>query len=186
MPPVAAYIGIGSNLHDPASQVRRAFQALATLPASRLTARSPWYRTAPVGGPINQPDYLNAVAALETTLTPDALLAALQAVENAQGRVRAERWGPRTLDLDLLLYGSIIRADPQLALPHPRLHQRAFVLYPLHDIAPDLTIPGQGKLTTLLGNCPFQDIVRLDIANEPVTIAPPNSVPIEPYLNPPS
>ncbi|HRY14379.1 MAG: 2-amino-4-hydroxy-6-hydroxymethyldihydropteridine diphosphokinase [Candidatus Competibacteraceae bacterium] len=186
MPPVLAYIGIGSNRCDPANQVRRALQALATLPASRLTTHSPWYRTAPVGGPPGQPDYLNAVAAVETTLSPDALLAALQAMENAQGRVRAERWGPRTLDLDLLLYGSIIRDDPYLTLPHPRLHQRAFVLYPLHDIAPDLTIPGQGKLTALLGNCSFQSIMRLDIANEPVTITPPNPLPMEPYLNPPS
>lgn len=180
MSSVRAYIGIGSNLRDPANQVRRAFQALATLPASRLTARSPWYRTAPVGGPGDQPDYLNAVAALETALTPEDLLAALQAVENAQGRVRAERWGPRTLDLDLLLYGSITRDDPQLTLPHPRLHQRAFVLYPLHDIAPDLTIPGQGKLTALLGNCPSQGIVHLDIANKPVTITPSTPLPMEP------
>ncbi|HRX71078.1 MAG: 2-amino-4-hydroxy-6-hydroxymethyldihydropteridine diphosphokinase, partial [Candidatus Competibacteraceae bacterium] len=186
MPSVRAYIGIGSNLHDPAHQVRRALQGLATLPVSRLTVCSPWYRTAPVGGPSGQPDYLNAVAALETTLTPDALLAALQALENAQGRIRAERWGPRTLDLDLLLYGSITRNDPRLTLPHPRLHQRAFVLYPLYDIAPDLTIIGQGKLTMLLRNCPSQSIVRLDIANEPVTITPPKPLPMKPYLNPPS
>jgi 2-amino-4-hydroxy-6-hydroxymethyldihydropteridine diphosphokinase len=186
MPLAPIYIGIGSNLRDPVEQIRRAFQALAELPASRLTARSSWYRTAPVGGPAGQPDYLNAVAALETLLTPDALLTALQAIENAQERVRAERWGPRTLDLDLLLYGSIIRNDPQLMLPHPRLHQRAFVLYPLHEIAPGLTIPGQGKLTVLLGNCLSQNITRLDIANEPVTITPLNPFPVESFSNPPS
>jgi 2-amino-4-hydroxy-6-hydroxymethyldihydropteridine diphosphokinase len=180
---VRAYIGIGSNLNDPADQVGQAFQALADLPVSRLAARSPCYRTAPVGGPTDQPDYLNAAAALETALTPDALLAALQAIENAQGRVRAERWGPRTLDLDLLLYGSITRDDPRLTLPHPRLHQRAFVLYPLHDIAPELIIPGQGELAALLGNCPPQNITRLDIKNEPVTITPPNPFPVEPFSN---
>lgn len=183
MPSVPAYIGIGSNLNDPPSQIRCAFQALAQLPASQLIGCSPWYRTAPVGGPTGQPDYLNAVAALETTLTPEALLAALQAIETAQGRVRFERWGPRTLDLDLLLYGLITRDDPELTLPHPRLHQRAFVLYPLHDIAPHLTIPGRGPLTTLLENCPPLTITRLDIANEPVTISPSNLFPVEPFSN---
>ena len=178
-----AYIGIGSNLNDPVDQVERAFQALANLPSSQLAARSPRYRTAPVGGPTDQPDYLNAVAALETALTPDALLAALQTIETAQGRVRAERWGPRTLDLDLLLYGSITRNDPRLTLPHPRLHQRAFVLYPLSDIEPELMIPGQGQLTALLENCPPRNIIRLDIKNEPVTITPPNPFPVEPFSN---
>lgn len=183
MPSVPAYIGIGSNLNDPPNQVRQAFQALAHLPDSHLTARSPWYRTAPVGGPAGQPDYVNAVAALETQLTPEDLLATLQTIEAAQERIRAERWGPRTLDLDLLLYGLITRDDPQLTLPHPRLHQRAFVLYPLHDIAPHLTIPGRGPLTALLENCPPLTITRLDIANEPVTISPPNPFPVEPFSN---
>jgi len=186
MPSVRAYIGIGSNLSDPANQVRHALQALADLPASRLTAHSPRYRTAPVGGPTDQPDYLNAVAALETALTPETLLTALQEIESAQGRVRAERWGPRTLDLDLLLYGSIIRRDPRLILPHPRLHQRAFVLYPLHDIEPELMIPGQGKLAALLKKCPPLNMTCLDIENEPATITPPNPLPVEPFSNPPS
>ncbi len=157
-----AYIGIGSNLDDPPSQVRRAFQALAALPASRCVARSPLYRATPVGGPSGQPDYLNAVAALDTTLEPDGLLTALQEIENAQGRIRSVRWGPRTLDLDLLLYGALIRDDPWLTLPHPRLHERAFVLYPLYDIAPTLLLPGLGRLRDRLASCPPSGMTRLD------------------------
>lgn len=158
-----AYVGIGSNLDDPPSQVRRAFQALAVLPASRCVARSPLYRTGPVGGPPGQPDYLNAVAALDTALDPDALLTALQEIESAQGRTRTVRWGPRTLDLDLLLYGTLTRVEPRLTLPHPRLHERAFVLYPLYDIAPTLLLPGRGRLREWLARCPPLDITRLDI-----------------------
>ena len=162
MQPMRAYIGIGSNLDDPVAQVRRAFQSLNALPACASVACSPLYRTAPVGGPPGQPDYINAVAALDTALTPDDLLQALQALETVQGRVRTVRWGARTLDLDVLLYGQMIRNDPWLTLPHPRLHQRTFVLYPLHDIDPLLSIPGQGTLAELLASCPFQAIVRLD------------------------
>lgn len=162
MRPVRAYIGIGGNLDDPITQVRRAILALAELPTSRLTARSPLYRTRPVGGPPDQPDYINAVAALDTTLAPDELLATLQALETAHGRTRTVRWGPRTLDLDLLLYGRLTRHDPWLTLPHPRLHERAFVLYPLHDIAPDLDIPGQEPLHGWLARCPAPIIARLD------------------------
>lgn len=165
MPPVRAYIGVGSNLGDPAAQVQQAFQALAELPASQLIASSPLYRAAPVGGPAGQPNYVNAVAALDTTLNPDELLTALQAIETQQGRVRTVRWGPRTLDLDILLYGSTQRNDPHLILPHPRLHERAFVLSPLHDIAPNLTIPGQGPLSRLLRNCSLLTLIRLDSGN---------------------
>lgn len=165
MPSVRAYIGIGSNLNDPAAQVQQAFQGLAELTASRLIVRSSLYRTPPVGGPAGQPDYVNAVAALDTELNPDELLTALQAIEAQQGRVRTVRWGPRTLDLDVLLYGSMQRDAPRLTLPHPRLHERAFVLYPLYDIAPDLMIPGQGSLTELLRNCPPLTLTRLDSEN---------------------
>ncbi|MFO1371104.1 MAG: 2-amino-4-hydroxy-6-hydroxymethyldihydropteridine diphosphokinase [Candidatus Competibacteraceae bacterium] len=126
-----AYIGIGSNLDNPVTQVRWAFTALNALPASHCIAQSPLYRTAPVGGPPGQPDYINAVAALDTTLAPDAMLMALQMLEATRGRVRAVRWGPRILDLDLLLYDQFQRDDARLTLPHPRLHERAFVLYPL-------------------------------------------------------
>jgi 2-amino-4-hydroxy-6-hydroxymethyldihydropteridine diphosphokinase len=162
MQPVRTCIGIGSNLDDPVAQVRRAFQSLNDLPACVNIAYSPLYRTAPVGGPPGQPDYINAVAALDTMLTPDELLKALQALETVQGRVRSVRWGTRILDLDLLLYGQMIRNDPWLTLPHPRLHKRAFVLYPLHDLAPLLTIPGRGTLAELLAFCPLQAIARLE------------------------
>lgn len=148
-------------------QVRRAFQALKALPDSCCAAQSPLYRTAPVGGPPGQSDYLNAVAAVDTMLAPEHLLTALQAIETAQGRVRTVRWGPRTLDLDVLLYDQLTCDDPKLTLPHPRLHERAFVLYPLHDIAPMLMIPGRGSLVECLAHCPPLTIVRLDSRNEP-------------------
>ena len=164
MRPARAYIGIGGNLDDPLLQMRRAFRALRELPASRCVACSPLYRSAAVGGPSGQPDYLNAAAALDTTLAPDALLTALQSIETAQGRTRTVRWGPRTLDLDLLLYDQLVLDEPRLTLPHPRLHERAFVLYPLYDIAPDLEIPGHGLLTDLLTKFPQTALVRLDSA----------------------
>jgi 2-amino-4-hydroxy-6-hydroxymethyldihydropteridine diphosphokinase len=173
MQPARAYIGIGSNLDDPVSHVRRAFEALTGILASCCVARSPLYRTAPVGGPPDQPDYINAVAALDTGLTPQQLLMVLQALELAHGRTRTARWEARTLDLDLLLYDQLTCDDPWLTLPHPRLHERAFVLYPLYDIAPTLTIPGRGRLSELLANCPQQTVVRLDSENNVVTITPP-------------
>lgn len=165
MRPARAYIGIGSNLDDPIRQVRRALLALNGILASGCVAQSPLYRTAPAGGPPGQPDYINAVAALDTGLTPQQLLMALQTLELAQGRARTVRWGARTLDLDLLLYDRLTSDDPRLTLPHPRLHERAFVLYPLRDIAPNLDIPGHGPLTELLARCPPQAIVRLDSAD---------------------
>ena len=165
--PVQVYIGIGSNLNDPTAQVRQAFQELASLPRTRCTARSPLYRSAPVG-PAGQPDYINAVAGVATELAPETLLAALQAIEHAHGRVRTQRWGPRTLDLDILLYGEAIRQDPRLTIPHPRLRERAFVLYPLRDIAPDLSIPGLDRLATLIRCCPPLALERLE-GVEPLT-----------------
>lgn len=162
---VRAYVGLGSNLDHPSAQIQQAFQALAGLPASHLVAMSPRYRSAPVGGPADQPDYINAVAALDTALNPYELLAALQAIETRQGRVRLVRWGPRTLDLDVLLYGATVCNDPRLTLPHPRLHERAFVLYPLYDIAPGLILPGQGTLIERLRQCPPLGLTRLDSRN---------------------
>lgn len=152
MTAVRAYIGIGSNLADPLAQVRQAFRDLDAIPQSRGVARSPLYRSKPLG-PQDQPDYINAAAALETTLSADDLLRALQAIEAAHGRIRQQRWGPRTLDLDLLLYGDLVRQDPDLTLPHPRLHERAFVLRPLYAIAPGLVIPGRGAVRRLLHAC---------------------------------
>ena len=146
---VTAYIGLGANLEGPAQQLRRAFDELAVLPDTHLTERSPLYKSPPLGPP-DQPDYVNAVAALETHLAPHVLLAELRRIESAHGRRRdGTRWGPRSLDLDLLLYGDLVLETPELTLPHPGLPERAFVLYPLHDIAPDLVVPGKGALREL-------------------------------------
>jgi len=140
-PPVLAYVGVGANLGDARQAVEQALQALAALPGCRLRARSSLYRSAPVdaGGP----DFVNAVAALETTLAPHALLAALQGIEQAAGRQRPYRNAPRTLDLDILLHGDARIDDAQLTLPHPRMAGRAFVLLPLAEIAPGLVTPQQ-------------------------------------------
>ncbi len=147
---VSAWIGLGSNLDDPRGQLRRAAAALAELPQSRLVALSGHYGSSPLG-PQDQPDYVNAAARLDTALEPLALLDALQAIENAQGRVRARRWGERTLDLDLLLYGRQRIDLPRLQVPHPGLPQRAFVLCPLAEIAGEgLPVPGFGRLGELL------------------------------------
>lgn len=145
-----AYIGLGSNLDDPAQQLRRALQALAQLPETQLLAQSRLYRTPP-WGMLEQPDFVNAVAELETNLTPRQLLDALLRIEHAAGRVRAhERWGPRVLDLDLLHMDGIQQHDANLILPHPRIAERAFVLLPLAELAPALHLPGQGVVATLL------------------------------------
>ena len=147
---VLAYIGIGSNLDGPVEQVRRAGEALARLPQSRLLRISPLYRN-PALGPGEQPDFVNAVAVVETRLEPHALLDALQSIEAQQGRVRSTlRWQPRTLDLDLLVYGEHTIDDDRLTVPHPRMHERAFVLKPLQDVAPRLEVPGLGAIAKLL------------------------------------
>lgn len=147
--PSAAYVALGSNLNDPEAQVERGFAALAALPHTGLSARSRLYRSPPWGVP-DQPDFINAVAQLETSLPPRELLDALLAVETRAGRVRGVRYGPRTLDLDLLLYGDRAVCEPGLAIPHPRLHERAFVLLPLAEIAPDLEVSGYGRVADLL------------------------------------
>ncbi len=158
---VTAYIGLGSNLADPQARLRRAFAELAQLPQSQLRVRSSLYRSAPMG-PQDQPDYLNAVAALETALPPLALLAELQAMEAAHQRVRGERWGPRTLDLDLLLYADQTIDLPTLTVPHPGLYERNFVLYPLAEIAPGLVIPGVGVLDELLTRCERGSLIVIE------------------------
>lgn len=155
-----AYIALGANIGDPAATVRAAFAALSGLPGTSLTAASSLYRTAPVGL-ANQPDFINAVARVETTLEPRALLQALLALEADFGRVRLERNGPRTLDLDLLLYGDQVMDTPDLILPHPRLHLRAFVLAPLAEIAPDLAIAGRGTVAAWLPAVANQAIEKL-------------------------
>lgn len=164
---VTAYIGLGSNLGGPAGQVRAALRDLAAIPQTQLQQVSPLYRSPPLGPP-DQPDYINAVAALETALAPEALLDALQALETRHGRVRdGQRWGPRTLDLDLLLYGEQQLATPRLTVPHPGLPQRAFVLYPLADIAPELQVPGSGSVQALLAQCPKAGLERLKTNENP-------------------
>lgn len=157
-----AYVGLGSNLNDPSAQINRALQALASLPGTRLCQRSQLYINPPMG-PQDQPDYVNAVVQLETTLAPLELLDHLQNIEAAQGRVRSkERWGARTLDLDLLLFGELMLDDPRLTLPHPGMHERNFVLYPLAEIAPQLAIPGRAPMAALLAQCPVRGLRPLD------------------------
>lgn len=158
---IRAYIGLGSNLDDPSRQLHQAIAALQQIPESRLTARSRFYRSKPMG-PADQPDYVNAVAMFDTCLEPLALLDALQAIEQQQGRVRdGERWGPRTLDLDLLLYGPEVIDLPRLQVPHPGLTRRSFVLQPLFDLAPELTFPDGLTLREALATIDLTDLERL-------------------------
>ena len=148
-PHARAFVGLGSNLDDPAAQLRRAFAALEAIEGVHAVRRSRLYRTPPWGR-VDQPDFVNAVAELDTTLSPHALLLELQGLEARFGRARREHWGPRVLDLDLLLHGDGEIRDAGLQLPHPRLHERAFVLVPLADLAPDLHVPGRGSVSALL------------------------------------
>ena len=141
------YIGMGSNLAEPTEQLRSAVQALAQLPQSTLAGVSAFYQSDSLLP--GQPRYTNAVAAIDSTLAPLALLDALQAIELDQGRERHERWGPRTLDLDLLLYGDAVIDAPGLRVPHPHLHERAFALLPLVEIAPNAHIPGVGEVAVI-------------------------------------
>ncbi|WP_331352974.1 2-amino-4-hydroxy-6-hydroxymethyldihydropteridine diphosphokinase [Cellvibrio sp. UBA7671] len=154
-----AYVGLGSNLEDPLAQVTGAFVELAELPLTSLLARSSLYSSRAVGP--EQPDYINAVALLDTQLAPLALLDALQAIEQAHQRVRIQHWGPRTLDLDLLLYSDQIIEEERLTVPHPYLTQRSFVLYPLADITPNLQLPDGTPLADLLSRCPADGLLRL-------------------------
>lgn len=144
------YIGLGSNLADPMAQVEAGLRALATLPDSRMLQRSRLYASAPWGH-ANQPDFINAVALIETALAPTSLLQELHAIERHAGRARDTlRWGPRVLDLDILLIGDRHIDSPGLRVPHPHMHERAFVLAPLLEIAPTLGIPGRGSVADLL------------------------------------
>lgn len=160
MKPETAFIALGSNLDDPVAQVQSGFAALAVLPGTRLGAQSSLYRSAPMGYR-DQPDFINAVAAIETTLTPRALLEALLAIEHSHGRVREFANAPRTLDLDVLLYAGIEMHEHGLTIPHPRMHERAFVLVPLAEIAPHCTIPGRGPVSDLLRAVDTGSVTRL-------------------------
>jgi 2-amino-4-hydroxy-6-hydroxymethyldihydropteridine diphosphokinase len=150
-----AYVGIGSNLNDPRTQVLQAFTELDRLPRTRVLNKSSLYRTAPMGHEA-QPDFINAVAQLETGLPAERLLAELQQVETRHGRERSFPNAPRTLDLDLLLFGNAVLDTPSLKLPHPRMHERAFVLKPLLEIAPQLPFTAQ------LDACADQEVERID------------------------
>ena len=157
-----AFIGLGSNLQDPITHIKLARRAIAALAQVQEQKFSSLYQSAPMG-PQDQPDYVNAVMAIKTALAPLDLLHALQQIETEHGRKRGvQRWGARTLDLDLLLYGDQLINTPELTVPHYGIAERAFVLYPLRDCAPDLVIPDHGKLADLLHNCPLSGLQRLD------------------------
>ena len=144
-------LALGSNLGDRLANLQGGVDALCARPGLSGAGVSPVYETAPVGGP-SQPEYLNAVLVAATTLSARAVLDRCQEAENALGRVRAERWGPRTIDIDVIVYGTEISDDPELTLPHPRAHERAFVLAPWHDVDPGAVIPGRGRVTDLLAS----------------------------------
>ncbi|MDF1832180.1 MAG: 2-amino-4-hydroxy-6-hydroxymethyldihydropteridine diphosphokinase [Porticoccaceae bacterium] len=158
--PAKVYLGLGSNLNSPARQIRTALKAIAKLPGTQLMSYAPWYQSIAIG-PGSQPRYINTVVAIETVLKPRPLLRTLQQIELRQGRKRIVHWGPRTLDIDILLYAKQTLHTRQLTIPHPRLNERSFVLYPLADIAPNLDLPDGTPLAKLLANCPPKGIVRL-------------------------
>ncbi|OOF37587.1 2-amino-4-hydroxy-6-hydroxymethyldihydropteridine diphosphokinase [Rodentibacter heidelbergensis] len=145
---ITAYIALGSNLNTPIEQLNSALKAIENLPQTRLLAVSAFYQSKPLG-PQDQPDYVNAVAKIDTALAPLSLLDELQRIENEQGRVRLRRWGERTLDLDILLYGNEIIQNERLTVPHYDMHNRAFVIIPLMDISADLVLPNGTTLAEL-------------------------------------
>ncbi len=155
------YIGLGSNLENPIEQIQRAFQELSTLPGSTLRAHSSMYRSKAVG-PGEQEDYVNAAAELDTRLSPMALLGELQELEQRHGRIRGERWGPRTLDLDILLYGDTALDLPQLKIPHPGLEDRPFVIMPLCELNNTLILPSGRHLASLLNDDSSSDCWRIE------------------------
>jgi 2-amino-4-hydroxy-6-hydroxymethyldihydropteridine diphosphokinase len=156
----SAFIGLGSNLASPAAQVIQAMQAIDRLPDTRVSARSSLYRSAPVGY-LDQPDFINAVVEVETSLAPLTLLHALLALEQENGRTREFQNAPRTLDLDVLLYDNLRHHEHGLTLPHPQMHRRAFVLQPLLEIAPDCVIPGVGTAAAAMQQCLDQQLERV-------------------------
>ena len=155
-----AYIALGSNLEQPQRQLQAGFAALARLPGTQLIAQSSLYRSAPVGY-ADQPDFVNAVAAIRTSLSPRDLLDALLNIEREHGRVREFPNAPRTLDLDIALYGTRVIDEPGLSIPHPRMHVRAFVMVPLAEIAPDAVVPGRGPVRELLAGVDVASVTKL-------------------------
>lgn len=159
-PRVAACIALGANIGEPVRQLEAAFAALAALPGTQLVARSSLYRSAPVGY-ADQPDFVNAVAIIETALAPQALLAALLAIERAHGRIRDFPNAPRTLDLDIVLYGDRVVHEPGLTIPHARMLERAFVMLPLAEVAPDAVVPGHGGVRELAARVDAASVAQL-------------------------
>ena len=157
---IPAFIGLGSNLDDPPAQIHRALQRLAALTGTRLVRSSSLYRNPPWGYR-DQPEFINAVTQIETRLEPQALLGQLLAIERAHGRARDLPNGPRTLDLDLLLYGERTVREPGLTIPHPRMLERAFVLVPLAEIAPDAVVPGSGRVSDLAAKLDASGMIKL-------------------------
>lgn len=155
-----ACVALGANIGDPLRQIEAGFTALAALPGTRLIARSSLYRSAPVGY-ADQPDFINAVALIETTLTPHALLDAVLGIERENGRVREFPNAPRTLDLDIVLYGDVILRESGLTIPHARMLERAFVMVPLAEIAPDTVVPGQGRVSDLARRVDAASVAQL-------------------------
>ena len=155
-----AYVGLGANMGEPRRQLEQALRELDEVRLTRVMSRSSLYRSAPLGY-ADQPDFVNAVAQLETRLPAKELLAELQAIEARHGRERSYANAPRTLDLDLLLFGEELVSEPDLTVPHPRMHERAFVLLPLLEIAPDAAIPGRGKASALLQHLGSQTVERI-------------------------
>jgi 2-amino-4-hydroxy-6-hydroxymethyldihydropteridine diphosphokinase len=158
---VPAFIALGANLRDPEQQVQAAVEELAMLRDTRLMGVSSLYRSAPVGY-LDQPEFVNAVAAIETALVPRALLDALLAIERSYGRVRQFPNAPRTLDLDIVLYGDLEVDEPGLTIPHPRMHERAFVVVPLAEIAPEIVVPGRGPVRDLLAGLDASSVIKLE------------------------
>jgi 2-amino-4-hydroxy-6-hydroxymethyldihydropteridine diphosphokinase len=158
---VRVYIGLGSNLEDPVAQVLEAVEELDMLPDSILVSRSSLYRGKPMG-PADQPDYVNAVVAMDTLLSAADFLKELVRIEDLQGRVRdGDQWGPRIIDLDLLMYGKEKINTPDLTVPHPGMHERDFVIIPLSELAGDLNVPGKGRLTSLINKCENHSLKKL-------------------------
>jgi 2-amino-4-hydroxy-6-hydroxymethyldihydropteridine diphosphokinase len=168
---VLAYIGLGSNLEQPLDQLQRALTELHEIPRSRLLASSSLYLSSPMG-PTDQPDYVNSVVALDTELPPLDLLDQLQRIEQAHGRERGLRWGPRTLDLDLLLYGDQLIQNDRLSVPHPGTGERDFVLLPLAELAPELEIPGLGAISDVLSACTMKSACRINPASPELSAVP--------------
>ena len=160
MSKIRCFIGLGSNLDNPLAHVSSALKELAAIDNCILLNQSSLYRSAPVG-PQDQPDFVNAVAELATTLDAHQLLDALQALEQQHQRVRERHWGPRTLDLDLLIYGNDVISTERLTVPHAYLHERNFVLYPLAEIDPHLDIPNLGSISGLLATCPMGSLIKI-------------------------